>query len=122
MQTRFVGQTSGNMSTLRMCSITGIGHETKLRVQGQAGTIVRRKTKFRDMNVHVPAHDERAIEVLASFVVSHQLAMDIKRSDCPGPRMSQRIPGELQSSHALGAEVPRALVQRKPFGGGCRRD
>ena len=97
-----------------MCSITGIGHETKLCVCREAGTIVRWNTKFRDMNVHVPAHDERAIEVLASLVVSHQLAMDIKRSDCPGPRMSQRIPGELQSSRTLGRTKRRNTASSCP--------
>ena len=32
--------TSGSLSTLRMCSITGIGHETKLCMCREAGTIV----------------------------------------------------------------------------------
>ena len=50
------------------------------RVCREAGAIVRCNTKLRDMNVHVPAQDERAIEVLASgFPLHHgaQFAVDI---------------------------------------------
>ena len=52
--------------------------------------------------------------MLASLVVSHQLAMDIKRSDCPAPRMSQRIPGELQSSRTLGRTKRRSTASSCP--------
>ena len=41
------------------------------RVCREAGAIVRCNTKHKDMNVHVSAHDERAIEVFASGLALH---------------------------------------------------
>ena len=58
-----------------------VGIERSLaRVCREAGATVRCNTKLRDMNICVPANDERAIEVLASGLPLHhgaQLAVDI---------------------------------------------
>ena len=79
------------------------------RVCREAGATVRCNTKLRDMNVHVPAQDERAIEVLASGWLAVEITPQ-KCSDRPGPCPPQRVQGEWRSPHACsrgqGGEVP----------------
>ena len=65
------------MSPIRETSFT---ERTLSRVCREAGATVRTNTKLRDMNLSVPATDERAIEVLASGLPINQgaqLAVDI---------------------------------------------
>ena len=57
-----------------------IPERTLARVCREAGAVVRRNVKLRDMNTTVPVHDAREIEVLASGLPAHhgaQLAVDI---------------------------------------------
>ena len=68
------------MSLIRQTSFTGRAHGTQARVCREAGATVRINTRLRDMNLSVPATDERTIEVLASGLpMNHgaQLAVDI---------------------------------------------
>ena len=96
-QVRFVGHRAACPRSGRLRS-RALGTERSLaRVCREARAIVRCNTKLRDMSVHVPAHDERAIEVLASGGGHHPQ----KRSDRPGPRMSQRVPGERRTATLL---------------------
>ena len=65
-----------------------MGPERSLaRVCREAGATVRTNTKLRDMNVCVPANDQRAIEVLASGLPLHygaQLAVPLPRAGVRG--------------------------------------
>ena len=57
-----------------------LNENTRGRVCREAGATVRLNAKLRDMNINVPATDERAIEVVASGLeMNHgaQLAVDI---------------------------------------------
>ena len=57
-----------------------VPERTLARVCREAGAVVRRNVKLRDMNTTVPVHDAREIEVLASGLPMHhgaQLAVDI---------------------------------------------
>ena len=71
-----------NQSSARPPNMDDVGDEVwnpQDQDSQEAGATVRCNTKFRDMNVHVPAQDERAIEVLASLPLHHgaQLVVDI---------------------------------------------
>ena len=74
------GSRLGLLGSKRLRS-RALGTERSLaRVCREAGATVRCNTKLTNMNVHVPAHDERAIEVLASGLPLHhggQLEVDI---------------------------------------------
>ena len=81
-----------------------VPERTLARVCCEAGTLVRFNVKLRDMNVTVPADDDRAIEVLASGLPKQhgaQLAIDITlRSATSANGLPQR-----NAAHRDGAEL-----------------
>ena len=85
---------------------------TLARVCREAGALVRFNVKLRDMNVAVPADDDRAIEVLASGLpMQHgaQLAIDITiRSATSANGLPQR-----NAAHVDGAVLTRARVDKE---------
>ena len=68
------------MRKIRKAAHTGCRTRENSSPRREAGALVRCNTKLRDMNVAVPAPDERAIEVLASglhLFQGAQLAVDV---------------------------------------------
>ena len=90
-----------------------LGTERSLaRVCREAGATVRCNTKLRDMNVQVPAHDERAIEVLASGLPLHhgaQLAVDITLRSA----LTAQGRARPNASHVNGAVLTRAREEKE---------
>ena len=97
------------MSAFRPLEEESVGSERTLaRVCREAGASVRFNVKLRDMYVVVPTNDERSIEVLASGLPMHHVAVDTTLR----ATFAEGLP-QPNAAHTNGAVLIRARTDKQ---------